>query len=399
MKWLPVVVAWRVVACGPCAVIDLVTTVGSCHPGEDPVRIDAVASNVGEVTMAVDETPVSAGSPPKVSPAVTLHQLVNGAFVAQAISVFARLGVADALVTGPRAVEKIAEAVGAHGPALYRMLRALGDVGVVTEVENRLFALTPLGEMLRSNVPGSLRGMMTVIGLPFHRNPWTDLYETIKTGESAFDRVYGMEIFTYLAEHPEDAAFFDTEMSLVSTTLAVSVVQAYDFTHFSTVVDVGGGRGGPLAAILAANPHLQGVLFDKPAVVVGAEEVFSRAQVLDRCKVVSGDFFDSVPGGGDAYLLSNVIHNWDDDHAVQILGRCRAAIANTGCVLLVEPVLPEDTAPSMAKLADLGMLVMTSGGRERTETEYRTLFDRAGLRLTRIVPSTALVSLAEAVPR
>jgi hypothetical protein len=185
---------------------------------------------------------------------------------------------------------------------LYRLLRALGDVGVVTEVESRLFALTPLGELLRSDVPGSLRGMMTVIGLPFHRNPWTDLYETIQTGESAFDRVYGMEIFQYLAEHPEDAAFFETEISSVSTALAVSVVHA---------------------AILAANPHLQGVLFDKPTVVVGAEEVFSSAQVLDRCKVVSGDFFDSVPEGGDAYLLSNVIHNWDDDHAVQILGQCR----------------------------------------------------------------------------
>ncbi|MGB6161257.1 MAG: methyltransferase [Pseudonocardiaceae bacterium] len=348
--------------------------------------------------MAVDETPVPAGSPTEAPPAVALHQLVNGAFVSQAISVFARLGVADALVPGPRDVEKIAEAVGAHGPALYRLLRALGDVGVVTEVENRLFALTPLGEILRSDVPGSLRGMMTVVGLPFQRNPWTDLYETIQTGESAFDRVYGTEIFDYLAEHPEDAAFFYAEMSAVSTTLAVSIVQAYDFTNFSTVVDVGGGRGGLLAAILTANPHLQGVLFDKPAVVVGAEEVISSAQVLDRCKMVSGDFFDSVPEGGDAYLLSNVIHNWDDDHAVQILGRCRTAIANTGCVLLVEPVLPEDAAPSMAKLTDLGMLIMTSGGRERTVAEYRTLFDRAGLRLTRIVPSTALVSLVEAVP-
>ena len=348
--------------------------------------------------MAVDETPALAGSLTEAPPAVALHQLVNGAFVSQAISVFARLGVADALVTGPCDVEKIAEAVGAHGPALYRMLRALGDVGVVTEVENQLFALAPLGELLRSDVPGSLRGMMTVIGLSFYRNPWTDLYETIQTGESAFDRVYGTDIFEYLAEHPEDAAFFDAEMSSFSTTLAGSIVEAYDFTHFSTVVDVGGGRGGLLAAILAANPNLQGVLFDKPAVVVGAEEVISSAQVLDRCKVVSGDFFDSVPEGGDVYLLGDVIHNWDDDHAVQILGRCRAAIATTGCVLLVEPVLPEDAAPSMAKLADLGMLIMTSGGRERTEAEYRTLFDRAGLRLTRIVPSAALVSLVEAVP-
>ena len=348
--------------------------------------------------MAVDETPIPAGSPTEPPPAVVLHQLTRDALVSQAISVFARLGVADALATGPRDAEEIAELTGAHGPSLYRLLRALGDVGVVAELENRRFALTPFSEMLRSDVPGSLRDRAMVIGLPFQRDPWTDLYETIQTGESAFDRVHGTTFFDYLAEHHEDAAVFDAAMSAVSTTLTASIVQAYDFTPFSTVVDVGGGRGGLLAAILAAHPHLQGVLFDKPAVVAGAEEVMSSAQVVDRCKVVSGDFLDSVPEGGDAYLLSNVIHNWDDDHAVQILGRCRAAMANTGCVLLAELVLPEGTAPSMAKLADLGMLIMTSGGRERTEAEYRRLCDRAGFRLTRIMPSTGLVSLLEAVP-
>jgi hypothetical protein len=348
--------------------------------------------------MTFAETPVPAGSPTEPPPAVALHQLTRGALVSQAISVFARLGVADALATGPRDAEEIAEPIGAHGPTLYRLLRALSDVGVVAELENRRFALTPFSEMLRSDVPGSLRDRATIIGLPFHRDPWTDLYETIQTGESAFDRVHGTKLFDYLAEHHEDAAVFDAAMTSISTTMAVSIVQAYDFTPFSTVVDVGGGHGGLLAAILAANPHLQGVLFDKPAVIAGAEEVISSAQVVDRCKVVSGDFVDSVPEGGDAYLLSNVIHNWDDDHAVQILGRCRAAMVNTGCVLLAELVLPEGVAPSMAKLADLGMLIMTSGGRERTEAEYRTLFDRAGLRLTRIVPSTGLVSLLEAVP-
>jgi hypothetical protein len=389
---------YRVEAYEPFAVTGHATTLGSRHPGEDPARIGAVASNVGEVTMAVDETPVPAGSPAEPPTVVALHELVKGAFVSQAISVFARLGIADTLATGARDAEEIAEAVGAHGPALYRLLRALGDVGVIAELENRRFALTPLGEMLRSDIPGSLRAMMTLVGLPLHRDPWTDLYETIQTGESAFDRVHGTKHFDYLAEHPEDAVVSEAAMTSLSTTLTVSILQAYDFTHFGTVVDVGGGRGNLLAAILAANPHLQGVLFDKSTVVVGAEEVISSAQVADRCKVVSGDFFDSVPEGGDAYLLSNIIHNWDDDHAVQILDRCRAAMANTGCVLLAELVLPEGAAPSMAKLADLGMLIMTSGGRERTEAEHRTLCDRARLRLTRIVPSTGPFSLIEAVP-
>lgn len=347
--------------------------------------------------MADGETsaPIPAAAEP---PAVTMRQLTFGALVSQAISVIARLGVADTLASGPRQVDEIANLVGAHGPALYRVLRALGDVGVVAELENRQFALTPVGELLRSDVPGSLRGWATMVGMPFHRYPWTDLYETVRTGESAFDRVHGKEVFEYLAEHPEDAAVFDAAMTSISTTETASIVKAYDFGRFRTVVDVGGGRGGLLAAILSANPHLQGVLFDAATVVAEAGEQLSGAEVVDRCKVVSGDFFESVPEGGDAYLLSNVIHDWDDDRAAQILGRCRAAMGDSACVLLAEIVLPEGREPSMGKLADLEMLVMTAGGRQRTKAEYHSLLGRVGLRLSRIVPSAGMVSLVEAVP-
>ncbi|MGH3546575.1 MAG: methyltransferase [Pseudonocardiaceae bacterium] len=325
-------------------------------------------------------------------------QLTMGALVSQAVSVVARLGVADVLAAGPQPVEEIAQRVGAHPSALYRVLRALGDVGVVAELENRQFALTPLGEVLRSDVPGSLRGWATMVGMPFHRYPWTDLYETVKTGESAFDRVHGTKVFDYLAEHPEDAAVFDAAMTSVSTNESVSIAGAYDFGRFNTIVDVGGGRGGLLAAILAGHPHLQGVLFDVPTVVAGADEELSGAEVASRCKVVSGDFFDSVPDSADAYLLSAIIPAWDDDQAVQILRTCRAAMADTACILLAEVVLPDGPAPSMGKLADLEMLVMTAGGRQRTEAEHHTLLARAGLRLTRVVPSTGMVSLVEAVP-
>ncbi|MGH3768076.1 MAG: methyltransferase [Pseudonocardiaceae bacterium] len=347
--------------------------------------------------MAVDET--SAPTPPTDQPpAVVMLQLVMGAAVSQAISVFARLGVADALASGPQDAEEIAELVDAHGSALYRLLRALGDVGIVAEHDDRRFALTPVGELLRSDVPGSLRGLATMVGMPFHRYPWTDLYETVRTGESAFDRVHSTELFDYLAEHPEDAAVFDAAMTSVSTSDTVSIIKAYDFSRFSTIVDVGGGRGGLLSAILSANPHLQGVLFDDPAVVAGADEEISGAEVVDRCTVMSGDFFDSVPEGGDAYLLSSIIHDWDDDQATRILSVCRGAMADTACVLLAEVVVPTGNEPSGGKLLDLEMLVMTGGGRQRTEAEYRSLFARAGLRLTRIVPSSGVVSLVEAVP-
>jgi hypothetical protein len=347
--------------------------------------------------MAVDETSAPA-LPTEQPPAVVIFQLTMGALVSQAISVFARLGVADTQVTGPRDAEEIAGLVGANSAALYRLLRALGDVGIVAELEDRRFALTSVGELLRSDVPGSLRGFATMVGMPFHRYPWTDLYETVQTGESAFDRVHGSEVFDYLAEHPEDAAVFDAAMHSVSTSETVSIIEAYDFSRFSTIVDVGGGRGGLLTAILSANPQLQGILFDVPAVVAGADEDLSGGEVVDRCTVVSGNFFDAVPEGGDAYLLSNIIHDWDDDPATHILSACRAAMADSACVLLAEQVLPTGNEPSIGKLADLEMLVMTAGARQRTEAEYRTLLGRAGLRLTRIVPSSGMVSLVEAVP-
>ncbi len=348
--------------------------------------------------MTVDETPVVAAAPAQLPPAATMFRLIMGNCVSQAICVIARLGVADVLADGPQQVAEIARRVGAHDSALYRVLRVLGDVGVVAELEDQWFSLTPLGAVLRSDVPGSLRGLGVIYGLPFHRHSWTDLYETIRTGESAFDRVHGTQVFDYLAEHPEDAAFVDTAMVAASMGQVVGIMRAYDFGRFSTIVDVGGGWGGLLAPILSANPHLQGVLFDVPTVVAGADGELSRAGVINRCRVVGGDFFDSVPEGGDVYLLGNVIHGWDDDQAVKILSTCRAAMVDTACLLLVEAVLPEGREPSPGKFEDLLMLVMTTGGRQRTEAEFRALLDRAGFRLTRIVPSSGMVSLVEAVP-
>jgi SAM-dependent methyltransferase/DNA-binding transcriptional ArsR family regulator len=347
--------------------------------------------------MAVDETPVKAAAKAEPPPVAMMRQLVMGAFVSQAISVIARLGVADVLADGPRQVDEIAQRVGVHGPALYRVLRALGEVGVVAELANRQFALTPLGEVLRSDVPGSTRSFATMVGMPFFWYPWADLYETVKTGESAFTRVHGNP-FVDLAKHPEEADIFYSGVPQRFTAEIADIVEAYDFAQFGTVVDVGGGRGRLLAEILSANPDLRGVLFDLPTVVAGAREELSRVGVADRCTVLSGDFFDSVPDGGDAYLLSNVIHDWDDDHAVKILRACRTAMADDGCVLIAEAVLPEGAAPLMTKLQDVAVLVMTAGGRQRTEAEFRMLLDRAGLRLTRIVPSSGLTSLVEAVP-
>jgi SAM-dependent methyltransferase len=224
--------------------------------------------------------------------------------------------------------------------------------------------------------------------MPFARHAWTDLYTSVKTGEPAFQRVHGEDLFSYLAGHPDDAAVFDEAMRFVSTGVLTGLVQAYDFSRYATVVDVGGGTGALLAAILKSNPKTGGVLLDRAEVLAGADGVLAAAGVADRCERVAGDFFEAVPDSGDLYVLSNIIHDWDDDAAVRILSTCRRAMHEDGRLLIVELVLPDGREPSMAKLADLEMLVLTPGGRQRSTSEYGQLLDQAGLRLSDAVPAT-----------
>jgi hypothetical protein len=335
--------------------------------------------------------------PVVIPPPARLYELTTGIWVSQALSVAAGLGVADELASGPRPADEIAKAVGADGPTLYRLLRALADAGVFTELDGRRFALTELGELLRSDVPGSMRSWATFVGRPFHLRSWTDLDESIRTGATAFDRVHGQDAFAYFAEHLGDGKLFNDAMTAAAAQFIAPVVEAYDFGAFRTVVDVGGGHGALLAAVLAANPGVRGVLYDQPHVIAGAGQPLEDAGVADRCAYLDGDFFRSVPPGADAYLLSNIIHDWDDDRSVQILANCRAAMSGDGKVLLGESVLPSDATPHPAKWIDLEMLVMGEG-RQRTEEEYRDLFRRAGLRLTRIVPTRDMFDVVEAVP-
>ncbi len=327
---------------------------------------------------------------------MALLHLLNGTFVSQAISVAARLGVADALAYGSRSVAELAEMLGAHAPSLYRLLRGLTDTGVVTELAGGKFALTPFGEPLRSGVPGSLRAAATMVGMPFHRNAWTELYESVRTGESAFARTHGSTLFDYLAEHPEEAAIFDGAMTASAVAYA-EVWEVYDFARFTRVVDVGGGKGQILGPILAANPHLEGVLFDTPDVVADAGPILSEAGVTERCWVAAGSFFDTVPTEGDAYLLTNVIHDWDDDSAAQILSACRRAMTEDATILLVEGMLSEQLDGDLSRLVDLNLMAVTPGGRLRTEEEYAALLERAGLQLTRVL-SAGPASIIEAVP-
>lgn len=317
--------------------------------------------------------------------APSVLEIIFGYGASQAINVAARLGVADHLASGVGSTKELAEATGSDELAMRRLLRALVCLGIVTQSEPDSFALAPAGEPLRSDVPYSLRDMaMLVCGDETWRS-WGELEYSVHTGLPAWDKVTGLSSFEYMAKHPEHAAVFNQAMAGYTKAVAPAIVAGGRFERFDTVVDIGGGDGSLLAAVLTAHPKSRGVLFDLPAGVAGADQTLAAAGVADRCDVVGGDFFTSVPDGADAYLLKSVLHDWDDDRSVQVLRACRAAMRPSGSVLVVEPVLPPVVTPELTGivLSDLNMLVNT-GGRERTEDEFRDLFTAAGLQLTSV---------------
>ena len=330
------------------------------------------------------------------SPRDVLSRMTNAFQVSQAIHVSATLGIADLLGDGPRSADELAEDAGADAPTLYRLLRALASVGVFAETDGR-FALTPLAELLRTDAPGSLRAWAIQIGQPYYWASWGHLLHSVRTGEAAFPALYGTNVWEYRETRPREAEVFNAAMTALSAAVVEAVVRSYDFSGIGVLVDVGGGEGALLAEILAASPGVRGVLFDQAHVVAGAGALLERVGVADRCEVVAGSFFDAVPGGGDAYLLKSVVHDWDDAEAVEILRSCRAAMANTGRLLVVEPVVRPGNDPDPAKFSDLNMLVML-GGRERTAGEFEGLLARAGFGLTNIVRTGSPFDIIEGKP-
>lgn len=323
-----------------------------------------------------------------------LSQMICGAWATQAIYVAAELGIADLLATGPRTAEELAEATGTQSDALYRVLRALASLGIFAEDADRCFSLTPLAERLRTDSPDSQRSLAIMQGVELYQS-WGNLIFSVRQDVPAFDRTFGMPFFQYMTEHPDRHRIYDAAMTGVHGGETEPMLDAYDFSGFSTVVDVGGGNGTTLAAVLERHPHVQGILFDLPAVADGARQTFANLGLSDRCQTVGGDFFNSVPAGADAYVMRHIIHDWQDGEAVRILRNCREAMDPEGRVLVVETVIPSGNGPCFGKLLDLMMLVV--GGRERTEEQYRQLFAEAGLELARIAPTAHEVSVIEGV--
>jgi hypothetical protein len=338
----------------------------------------------------------------ELPPQAALYHLATGHYLSQALCLAAKLGIADLLNDGPRPAKDLAEATGTHAPSLNRVMRLLASAGVFEGQENGAFALTALGACLQEGVPGSARAMVMLFAGERIHNAWQELEYCVRTGEPVFRKRGLDDPFTDPARSPEENATFDAAMADLTRRTAVAVAAAYDFAPLRTVVDVGGGNGALLIGILQAHPHLHGMVFDQPHAAERAHKQIAASGLAARCEAVGGDFFKDVPAGADAYLLKHVIHDWNDDRAVTILKNCRRAMGENSKLLIVEGVYPlridQSFASRRAVTSDVNMLVNT-GGRQRSEAEFRALYDAAGFTLRRIVPTQSEVKVIEGVRR
>ncbi len=324
-----------------------------------------------------------------------LQQLVWGKATTQCLFVAAKLGIADLLADGPQTVDELAAETETSAEALYRVLRLLASLDVFVELEPRQFALTPMAELLQADAPCSFRDYAIVHGSEWYNRAWAHLLYSVEKNEPAFDLACGLSLFDFMEQNPDAATDFNNSMTALSRFEAAGVCAAYDFSDCKKVVDVGGGHGRLLTEVLAAYPALDGILYDRPNVVDATRAELEASAIGVRCRVDGGDFFAGVPSGGDVYLLKHIIHDWDDERSAAILRNCRDAMTAGGRVLVIEGVMPPGNEPSNSKLWDVVMLALTSGGRERTEEEYVELFAQAGLSLSRVVPTHAVVSIVE----
>ncbi|MBB2990204.1 hypothetical protein FHR72_001672 [Mycolicibacterium iranicum] len=326
---------------------------------------------------------------------VALLELATGAWTTQVLCVAAQLGIPDRLAGGPAHADTVAAQVGADPDAVYRLMRAMTSRGALVERRDGRFALTPVGEALRSDTEGSLRDMVLFIGHPARWADWGSLLYSVQTGLPAADKLRGMSFFEYLDTDPEFAGVFNRAMTAASGLSNDVALQAYDFSGARLIVDVGGGHGAVLSTILRQAPDADGILYDLPKVVDGAAALLADEGVSHRITVTGGSFMESVPAGGDVYVLKNIIHDWNDEDATTILRNIRTAIADGGTVILLEMVLPQRASSFIGHMLDLEMLLMLKG-RERTRAEYETLLGQAGFELTRVIPTVSPISVIEA---
>jgi hypothetical protein len=328
-------------------------------------------------------------------PHFQLVQMAMAHWGSHVIYVAAKLGLADHLANGPLSAEQLAERTDTHAPSLYRVMRTLAGLGILTEDNSKRFALTPVGEAMKTGAPGSARATILTIASPFWSSGFSELMYSVQTGKSGFEKMVGMPIFDWFAEHPEEASLFNETMLGIHGAEPAAIAAAYDFSGLKTIVDVGGSTGNLLATVLEHTPESRGILFDMPHVVRDAPAFLKTRGVADRIKIEPGSFFEKVPAGGDAYMMSHIIHDWPEDQCLTIFNNCKRVMNSETRLLIIEMVLPPGDTPHPGKMLDMMMLV-GPGGRERTAEEYGELLDKAGLRLTRVVPTQSAVSVVEA---
>jgi hypothetical protein len=327
---------------------------------------------------------------------VELMQMATAHWISRFLYLAVQMNLADLLAQGPRTASELAQSTSTDAASLYRLMRTLASIGLFTESPGERFALTPLGDTLRSDAPGSMRAPILLLAGGFFIKPLEELFYSVQTGKTAFEKICGMPLFEWLAGHPADASIFSATMVAVHGAEPAAIAEAYDFSGFETIVDVGGATGNLLSTILVRHREPRGVLFDRPHVVADAPALLASRGIADRVAIEAGSFFDHVPAGGDVYLLSHIIHDWDEAQCLAILGNCRRAMRPEDRLLIVEMVLPGGNTPHPGKMFDIIMLAIP-GGQERTEAEYRALLEKAGFRLTRVVPTASAASVVEAV--
>jgi len=330
-------------------------------------------------------------------PQAVLMEMAQGVWAAKALQVAADLGIADLIANESKTTEELSKTVQVNSDALYRLLRALASRGIFKEVGDNRFENTPISEAIRIDVPGSVRDYVIYVPNDGSILAWSKFMDVMKTGNPSYNEANGCEFWEYHQKHPELGQRFDGAMTALNAQVTSGLFESYDFSQFNRLIDVAGGRGTLLASILSKNPQLRGCLYEQSSVIEEAKPYLERRGVLDRCELISGDFFESIPEGYDAYLMSHVIHDWEDDQALAILRNCRAAIPKHGRLLILDAVLGKDNAPHLAKWLDLVLLVAVRG-RERTEREFRNLLQASDFELKKVIDLPAAVAVIESEP-
>jgi len=331
--------------------------------------------------------------PNELPPPAQLMKFIVGKWISKPIYVAAELGIADMLAEGPKSIKELAKASRSHQPSLYRMMRALASVGIFSETIDKGFELTPMAEYLKKD---AMRSIALMFNSDWSDKAWGYFLDCIKTGDTAFEKAHGMPVSNWLEKNPQAAEVFNEANAIKAAGSHRAIVDVYDFSSISTMTDVGGGLGALMAEILEANPLMKGIVADIPSVIEKARDFIKDRGLEDRCRLSECDFFKKIPSGSDAYLMSNILHDWSDEQCQIILVNCQNAMKTGARLLIVEMVIPPGNEPSVAKFLDLEMFVIT-GGRERTEEEFRNLLESSGFKLSRIIPTRENICIIEGI--